>query len=202
MKPLMSSMSLWWTTRLFSLVSSWLLCPDVNATINSAVNAGAPLNGWNAPNETLNEPFEYSIMFDTTTNLNVAEDRSTESSKDKVLLFEDATTNWNVEEDWSTKDKGMSKLDRHCQEWSIEHDKGNLRSTISIHHCHLIKWDFAWSGSIRHCHKSIDILLTNVWHCRKWFAEDLVFDGSWILLGCFASCSCSLHVTCSDFLSW
>ncbi len=87
----MSSMSLWWMTRLFSLMSSWLLCSDVNATINSVVNAGAPLR--NAPDETLNEPFKYLIVFDTTTNLNVAEDQSTESSKDKVLLFEDATTN-------------------------------------------------------------------------------------------------------------
>jgi hypothetical protein len=60
---------------------------------------------------------------------------------------------------------------------------------------------FPTSIFIRHCHESIDTFLTNVWHCRKLFVEDLVFDGSWILLGCFASCSCSLHVTCSDFLS-
>ncbi len=77
--------------KTFSSVSSWLLCLGVNATINSAVNAGAPLN--DAPNETLNELVEYSIVIDTTTNLIVAEDQSTESSKDKVLLFEDATTN-------------------------------------------------------------------------------------------------------------
>ena len=86
------------------------------------MNAGAPLNGWNAPGETLNEPFKYTIVIDTTTNLNVVEDHLTESSKDKVLLFKDATTNWNVEEDWSTKDKVMLKLDRSCQEWLIEHD--------------------------------------------------------------------------------
>jgi hypothetical protein len=150
----------------------------------------------------LNEPFEYSIVFDTTTNLNVAEDRSTESSEDKVLLFEDTTTNWNVKKDWSTKNKGMSKSDRCCREWSIEHGEGNLRSTISIWHCHLIDWDFTSLISIHHCHESIDTLLTNVWHCRKLFVEDLVFDGSWILIGCFASCSCSLHVTWSDLLSW
>ncbi len=73
------------------MVSSWLLCLDVNATINSVVIAGAPLR--NAPNETLNEPFKYSIVFDTTTNLNVTEDQSTESLKDKVFLFKDATIN-------------------------------------------------------------------------------------------------------------
>jgi len=34
-----------------------------------------------------------------------------------------------VEEDWSMKDKVM-------REWSIEHAESNLRSTMSIWHCH------------------------------------------------------------------
>ncbi len=179
----MSSMSLWWTTRLFSLVSSWLLCLDVNATINSVVNAGAPLR--NAPDETLNELFKYSIVFDTTTNLNVAEDQSTESSKNKVLLFKDATTNWNVKEDLSTKDKGMSKSDRR---W------GNLRSTMLIRHCHLINWDFTSSIFIQHCHKLINTLSTNDQHW--WYCLNPTII--WKVECCWVE---AMHPACSDFLS-
>ena len=172
--------------------SSWLLCSNVNATINSAVNAGTPLNYWNAPDETLNEPVEYLIVIDTTTNLNVSEDRSTESSKDKVLLFKDATTNRNVEEDWSMKIKVMSKSDRLWQEWWIEHNESNLRSTLLMWGCHeSINWDFTLLISIWHCHESIDILLktdatTNLnvaedLTCLIWFVERYAIGSLWIV---------------------
>ena len=177
-RPLMSLMSSWWTTK----PSLWLLCLNVNATINSAVNAGAPLNNWNATDETLNGPVVYSTVIDTTANLNVVKDWWTESSKDKVLLFEDATNNRNVEEDWSTKDKVMLKTDQHCQECLINHNESNLTSTLLMWHCHeSIDWDFTLLISIRHCHKSLDILLktdatTNLnvaeeVSCLIWFVE-------------------------------
>ncbi len=61
-----------------------LLCSNVNATINFAVNAEVLLNGCNAPSETLNEPLEYLLVIDITTNLNVAEDLL---SRDKALII-------------------------------------------------------------------------------------------------------------------
>ena len=48
------------------------------------------------------DPFKSLFGTDATTNLNLAENRSTESSKDKVLFVKtDATTNLNVAEDSS-----------------------------------------------------------------------------------------------------
>ncbi len=68
----------------WKMVCVLMLRSNVNATINFAVNAKAQLIGWDDSKENLNEPFEYSLFIDTTTNLNMAEDFS---SREKVLII-------------------------------------------------------------------------------------------------------------------
>ncbi len=142
-KPLMSSMSSWWATR----PSSWLLCSNVNATINSDENAGAPWNDWNAPDEILNEPFEYSIVFDTTTNLNVA--KTDQQSRQRIRYC--SRRMQQPTEMWKKTGQRRIKLCRN-RIGITKNGQSDMAKVI---------WDplcFTLFISIWHCHKSINIL--------------------------------------------